>query len=413
MESVDQIWIDFRIATMIESAPNPYGLETNVWLGTRQGKIVWCEPQPDELPKQISAEWIHGHRKLLTPGLIDCHTHCVFGGNRAQEWERRLLGESYQSIASSGGGILSTVGATRAASEESLFESARPRVLSLISDGATTVEIKSGYGLDLDSELKMLRVARRLGEELEIDVVPTLLAAHAVAPEFRGRPDDYVEWVCREMIPAAKEHCEAVDVFCESIAFSVSQSCRVLETAVDHGLKIKAHAEQLSYQGFSKLAAQMGALSVDHIEYLPAEECAELKRYGTVATLLPGAFYFLRERHRPPVQALLASDVPIAVATDCNPGSSPLCSLRLAGNMACVLFELSPEQAFAGLTRNAAKALGRASSCGTIEVGKNADFAIWDVASPAEILYGIGTSPLIAVCKHGKFLKKCRLPSDR
>jgi imidazolonepropionase len=406
LESVDQIWVDFKIATMVEQAFVPYGLQTDWWIGTRHGKIIWLEPQPECLPSSPQAAWIWGEQKLLTPGLIDGHTHCVFGGNRADEWERRLLGESYQTIAASGGGILSTVRATRSASAEALFQSARSRIGSLIADGVTTIEIKSGYGLDLESELKMLQVVHRLGQELGIEVVPTLLAAHTIAPEFYGRADDYIAWVCSEMIPAARHLCDAVDVFCETIAFSVPQATRVLKTAIDHGLKIKAHAEQLSYQGFARIAAELGAQSVDHIEYLPANQCGTLKRYGTVAMLLPGAYYFLRETQLPPVSALVENGVPMAVATDCNPGSSPLLSLRTAANMACVLFGLTPEQAFAGITRNAAQALGRQSSYGTIEIGKNADFAVWDVEAPAELIYLVGSNPLAASYKLGKKIEK-------
>jgi imidazolonepropionase len=406
LNGADQIWVDFTIASMSAQALSPYGLLHDYWMGTRQGQIIWLEPQPAVLPLASGATWISGERRLLTPGLIDCHTHCVFGGSRADEWERRLLGESYQSIAAAGGGILSTVRATRAASEDSLFETAKTRLEALIADGVTTVEIKSGYGLNLETELKMLRVANRLGTELGIHVIPTLLAAHTLPQEYQLRAEEYVAWVCKEMIPAAKDLCHAVDVFCESIAFTVEQSQRVLHAALDYGLRVKAHAEQLSYQGFARIAAEMGALSVDHIEFLPESECTILKANETVATLLPGAFYFLREVQRPPVKALIHTGVSIAVATDCNPGSSPLLSLRTAGNMACVFFGLSPEQSLAGMTRNAAKALGIDDHYGTIEVGKNADFAIWDVASPVEIIYSIGSGVCHCVVKGGKIIHK-------
>jgi imidazolonepropionase len=405
LDSTEQIWADFRIATLARNVSQPYGLLIGYWMGTSGGKIAWLEPQPPRLPKVERASWIWGKQQLLTPGLIDCHTHCVYGGNRADEWERRLSGESYQTIAASGGGILSTVRATRLASEEALVASAALRVGSFLAEGVTTMEIKSGYGLNMESELKMLRVARRLAVDFGIDVEPTLLAAHAVPPEYHGRSDDYVQWVCRDMIPAAKEHCTAVDVFCESIAFTVAQSTQVLQTALDCGLKIKTHAEQLSHQGFATVAAKMGALSVDHIEFLPEVDCQILARCGTVATLLPGAFYYLRETQKPPVKRLLAEAVPIAVSTDCNPGSSPILSLRAAANLACVLFGLTPEQAIMAITRNAADALGIAQRCGTIEVGKDADLAIWDVSSPAEICYALGGNPCVASFKRAKRIR--------
>ncbi len=402
--TAQQVFIDFRIATMVADSKTPYGQLLNHWMGVRDGKIIWIEPQPTELPTWQHVEWIQGNQRWLTPGLIDCHTHLVYGGNRADEWERRLNGESYQSIARSGGGIASTVRATRAATEDILFDTAAVRLESMIREGVTTVEIKSGYGLDLETELKMLRVARRLAEWSGVDVEATLLAAHAVPPEFAGRADQYLDLVCHTILPASKPWCTAVDIFCESIAFSLEQAETLFKAAINHGLNVKIHAEQLSYLGSAALAARYGALSADHLEYLTDADCRILKEHRTVATLLPGAFYFLKETQKPPVQSLLDHQVSIAIATDCNPGSSPISSPRTAGNMACTLFGLTPEQALAGLTRNAATALGLEHRCGTIEVGKDADFAVWQVDSPAEILYTIGNSTCESSYKKGRKL---------
>ena len=379
----------------------PYGMLDDHWIGIADGKIAWIRPQGNQSPQDLATNVIVGNGRLLTPGLIDCHTHLVYGGNRADEWERRLGGESYQSIAAGGGGILSTVQATRSASEDELYASAVKRLNRLAQEGLTTIEIKSGYGLDLETELKMLRVARRLSSALPIDIETTLLAAHALPREFAGRADAYIDWVCEEMIPAARGLCSAADVFCETIAFNLSQSRRVLETAVRCGMKIKIHAEQLSHTGSAVMAAELGALSVDHVEYLTDADCQTLAQHGTVATLLPGAFYFLRETQSPPIRALVDNDVPMAIATDSNPGSSPFLSLLTVANLGCVLFGLTPEQVLAGVTRNAALALGLLGSRGTIEVGKNADFAVWDVKTPAEIMYAIGGNPCIGIFKNG------------
>ncbi len=399
--TTQQVLIDYRIATMRDDLGVPYGMLDDHWIGIADGKITWIRPQGNQSPQGLAIDVIVGNGRLLTPGLIDCHTHLVYGGNRADEWERRLGGESYQSIAAGGGGILSTVQATRSASEEELYASAVKRLNRLAQEGLTTIEIKSGYGLDLETELKMLRVARRLSSALPIDIETTLLAAHAIPREFAGRADAYVDWVCEEMLPAARGLCSAADVFCETIAFSLSQSRRVLETAVRYGMKIKIHAEQLSHTGSAVMAAELGALSVDHVEYLTDADCRSLAQYGTVATLLPGAFYFLRETQSPPIRALVDNDVPMAIATDSNPGSSPFLSLLTVANLGCVLFGLTPEQVLAGVTRNAALALGLLGSRGTIEVGKNADFAVWDVKTPAEIMYAVGGNPCVGVFKNG------------
>ena len=379
-----------------------YGLIEKVSIGVADGKIIWLALD-SEIPKNVtSVRQIKGRGALITPGLVDCHTHIVYGGNRAAEWEMRLEGKSYEDIARAGGGILSTVRATRSATEEELFESASVRLKRLMSEGVTTVEVKSGYGLDLETELKMLRVAKRLGQSLPVTVTPTLLGAHAVAPEFTGRSDEYIELVCESMIPMAKDHCTSVDVFCESIAFNLEQTRRVFEAARNFGLQLKIHAEQLTHTGSAAMAAEMGAISADHLEYLSESDCESLSRSGTVATLLPGAFYCLKEEQIPPVAALQKHGVPIAIASDSNPGSSPVVSLLLMGNMACNLFGLTPAQSLTAITRNAAMALGLQDEIGTIEVGKLADFAAWNVVSPAEIVYGIGHNPCREVFKSGE-----------
>ena len=339
---------------------------------------------------------------VMTPGLVDCHTHLVFGGSRADEFEQRLEGASYEEIARAGGGILSTVNATRAASEAELFDAAQPRLEALMRDGVTTVEIKSGYGLTVADELKMLRVARRLGEALPVRVVTTLLGAHALPPEFKDDSDGYIDLVCGAMIPAAAAEglADAVDVFCEKIAFSVAQCERVFAAAKAHGLPIKAHAEQLSNLGGSAAAARFGALSADHIEFLDEAGVAALRDAGSVAVLLPGAFHTLRETRLPPIEALRASGVPMAVATDANPGSSPIFNPTLMLNFACTLFRLTPREALAGMTAHGARALGlhkqgfheqvlHGQGLGRVKEGAPADLCLWDVDSPAALAYAI------------------------
>ena len=360
------------------------------------GTIVWIGAESPPANAH-SAKVINGNGRFLSPGLIDCHTHLVYGGNRADEWEQRLNGVSYEEIARRGGGILSTVTATRQTAEDELLKSAKRRAIRFVEQGVTTVEIKSGYGLDLETELKMLRVARRLEKALPIRVHTTLLAAHAVPPEFAGRADDYVELVCNEIIPAAATEglCGVVDVFCESIAFTLDQTKRVFDAARAAGLQIKIHAEQLSPSGAAKLAAEMGAISADHLEYLRHPDCAVLAKNNTVATLLPGAFYTLRETQLPPLDALRSAGVTIAIASDTNPGSSPMASILLVANMACTLFHMPPEEAILGLTRSAAKALRMHQHFGTLQVGKIADLAVWDIESPSELAYGIGHNPCV------------------
>lgn len=380
-----------------------YGMLNETAIGVEGGKIKWLALERELDQNELTfLQTVNGAGKLLTPGLIDCHSHLVFGGNRASEWEQRLNGSSYEEIAKQGGGILSTVSATRTATEEQLFQSASKRIESLLREGVTTVEIKSGYGLDLDSELKMLRVANRLGADFPVCVEATLLAAHAVAPEFKGNPDGFIQYVCDTIIPQSVEFCSAVDVFCETIAFDLAQTKLVFERAKQLDLNIKIHAEQLSHSGAAALAANMGAISADHLEYLSEQDCVTLGRQGTVATLLPGAFYCLNEKQKPPIAALRENQVPIAIATDSNPGSAPVLSLLLMGNMACNLFGLTPSEAIAGMTINAAKALRLDHSIGSIKKGKQADFATWNVSSPAELVYSIGGNPSAGVYKFGK-----------
>ncbi|MEQ1905630.1 MAG: imidazolonepropionase [Pirellulaceae bacterium] len=379
----------------------PYTVVENGVVGVTNGQIEWIVPREMLPPLPSDVEVIHGHHRWLTPGLIDCHTHLIYGGNRANEWESRLNGVSYQEIARAGGGILSSVRSTRSASEDDLLASAEKRLDCLLREGVTSVEIKSGYGLDLETELKMLRVAQQIGNRRNVHVEATLLAAHAIPPEFAGRGDAYIDWICRELIPAARGLCTAVDAFCETIAFSVQQVEALFAAAQQAGLKIKVHAEQLSRTGIAVAAAKHGALSVDHVEYLSDDDCAELGKYTTVATLLPGAFYCLRETQKPPIAALRKNKVAMAVATDSNPGSSPVVSLLLMGNMACNLFGLTPEESLAGMTRNAAQALGLQDRLGTLEPGKQADLTVWNVESPAEIFYGLGLNPCTASFRKG------------
>ncbi|WP_119342632.1 imidazolonepropionase [Facilibium subflavum] len=360
-----------------------------------QGNIIDILPTNDNLPE--AAEIIEHHGKLVTPGLIDCHTHVVYGGSRADEFEKRLQGVSYKEIAESGGGIISTVNATRKACEDTLFDSAKKRLLQMMSYGTTTCEIKSGYGLDLDNELKMLKVAKALNHELAIDIIPTFLGAHALPKEYQDK-DAYIDDIINNMLPALQQNqlSEFVDGFCESIGFSHAQIKRLFTKAKALGFKLKLHAEQLSDLKGAKLAAQMGACSVDHLEYLAPEDVPLLKQHNTVAVLLPGAFYFLKETKLPPVKALLSHKVDIAIATDANPGSSPFLSLPLMMNMACVLFGLTPYQAFKGTTLHAAKALGFDLSTGSISINKKADIILWDCQHYNEIVY----NPTFNYCQH-------------
>jgi imidazolonepropionase len=393
---VAQRYRNVRIATMTPGRW-AYGLIDDAELVCEGGRILWVGPA-GALPARyhkVAAQDLGG--RLMTPGLIDCHSHLVFAGHRAHEFEMRLAGAGYEEIARAGGGILSTVRATRAAGMEELVQAALPRLDALIAEGVTVIEVKSGYGLERDAELTMLRAARELEKRRPVRVKTSFLGAHAVAPEYRGRPDAYLEEICLPTLREAHARglVDAVDGFCEGIGFSPAQIERVFKAAGALGLPVRLHAEQLSNLGGARLAARFGALSADHLEYATAEDAAAMAQAGTVAVLLPGAFYTLRETQLPPVGAFRAHAVPMAVATDCNPGSSPMTSLLLAMNMACTLFGLTPEEALAGVTRNAARALGIADA-GQIAPGFRSDLAIWDAEHPAELACHIGFNPLHA-----------------
>ena len=388
----DGLLLDCRLATMSPTGA-PYGLIENGALGWKDGTITHAGPQaalPDA-PERLAERVTSADGAMVTPGLIDCHTHLVFGGDRANEFEQRLNGASYEDIARAGGGIASSVRATREADEGNLLAQSLPRARALLADGVTTIEIKSGYGLDRDSELRMLRVARRIGETLGIGVRTTLLSAHALPPEYAGRADDYIDLVCEEIVPIAAQSglADAVDAFCERIAFTPAQTRRVFEAARAHGLRVKLHADQLSDLRGAALAAEFDALSADHLEWTGDDGVQAMAKAGTVAVLLPGAYYALRETKLPPIEALRAARVPMAIATDLNPGTSPLLSLRLAMGMACTLFRLTPEEALRGATVNAARALDLGDR-GVLDVGRRADFVVWDAERPADLCYWIG-----------------------
>lgn len=372
-------------------------------IAVRGGRIAWIGPAT-ELPAEYATLPAHdGGGRLATPGLVDCHTHLVYGGHRAHEFAMRLAGASYEDIARAGGGIVSSVRATRDASEDELFEAASRRLQHLLAEGVTAVEIKSGYGLRLADERKQLRVARRLGEAHGVTVRTTFLGAHALPPEYTGRADAYIDAVCDEMMPAlaAEGLVDAVDAFCEHIAFSRAQTERVFQAATRLGLPVKLHAEQLSDMDGAALAAQYGALSCDHVEHLSARGIEAMRRAGSVAVLLPGAYYTLRDTHLPPIAALREAGVPMAVSTDHNPGTSPALSLLLMVNMACTLFRLTVPEALAGVTRHAARALGLAASHGCLGVGREADFVLWEVGEVAELAYWLGQRPRCVVVTHG------------
>ena len=398
MATWDSLWRNVHLASM--SGPG-YGEIRNAALAVHEGRIAWLGAEQD-LPAGCKADQVHdGGGCWITPGLIDCHTHIVYAGDRSDEFEARLNGASYQDIAARGGGILSTVRATRAATEEHLYQASLSRVQALLAEGVTTLEIKSGYGLNLDTEAKMLRVARRIGRELPVTVRTTFLGAHALPPEFDRRADDYINEVCERMLPAlvALGLVDAVDAYCETIGFTPAQTGRVFKAAQKLGLPVKLHAEQLSDQGGAELVAHFRGLSADHLEYLSPAGIKAMAEQGTVAVLLPGAFYFLRETKLPPVPALRAAGVPIAIATDCNPGTSPLTSLLLTMNMACTLFRMTPAEALAGVTRHAATALALSADRGTLEVGKRADLALWQIDRPADLAYRMGFNPCRGVVR--------------
>jgi len=398
------LWLNIHLATMTEGSSG-YGVIEQGAIAIADGKIAWLGQEcdlPDYDNNKVAV--IDGQGQWMTPGLIDCHTHLVFGGNRAAEFEQRLNGASYEEIAKAGGGIISTVKATRAASEEELLASALPRLTALHQQGVTSIEVKSGYGLDTENELKMLRVAGRLAEQLPVTVKRTFLGAHALPIEYKDRPDAYIDLVCDEMMPLVAKHklANAVDVFCEGIGFDIRQTERVFASAKQYGLSIKVHAEQLSDLGGTELAARYQALSSDHVEFLTETGVAAMAKSDMTAVLLPGAFYFLRETQLPPIQALREHGVPMAIATDANPGSSPINSIQLMLNMACTLFRLTPAEALAGVTCHGAKALGMGESKGKLAVGYDADLAIWQIAQPAELCYQFGVNPLTALIKNGK-----------
>jgi imidazolonepropionase len=373
-------------------------------IAEQHGRIAAIGPLHELQQRFTEAEVLDAGGRLVTPGLIDCHTHIVHAGNRAAEIERRLAGESYQSIARAGGGILSTVTATRAATLQQLIDGALPRVDALLAEGVTTLEVKSGYGLDLNTELRMLEAGRALGAHRALSISTTYLGAHAVPPEHAGNARGYVDRLCTELIPAvaASKLADAFDAYCEQVAFTAALVARTFVAAREHGLPVKLHADQLSNMHGAALAAQHGALSADHLEYTDAEGVAAMAAAGTVAVLLPGAYYFLRERQRPPIDVLRDANVPLAVATDCNPGTSPLTSILTAMNFAAVEFGLSTGECLAGVTRVAARALGLHSTQGTIETGKWCDLAIWNVAHPAELVQGLGARPLHRRLWHGQ-----------
>jgi len=392
----DRIWANARLATLAPGLPG-LGEVMDGLIACQGGEIVYAGPSADA-PRFEAEETVDCGGRWITPGLIDPHTHLIFGGDRAHEFELRLAGASYEEIARAGGGIVSTMKATRQASEDELVASALPRLDALIAEGLTTIEVKSGYGLSLEHELKSLRAARKLGNMRRVTVKATFLGAHALPPEYAGNPDNYIEEVCDRMIPAvaAEGLADAVDAFCEGIGFTADQTRRVFEAAKAHGLPVKLHAEQLSNLHGAALAAQFGALSADHLEHLDAGGVEAMARAGVVATLLPGAYYFVRETKLPPIEALRAARVPIALATDCNPGTSPLTSLLLTMNMGATLFRLTVDECLAGVTREAARALGMLAQTGTLETGKRCDLAIWDIERPAELVYRMGLNPLHA-----------------
>lgn len=402
MSEWDLLLTDVNIATMRADGES-YGAMPDAALAISDGKIAWLGPASD-CPDVTPAEKRPLNGRWLTPALIDCHTHLVFAGNRAIEFEARLNGATYEQIAAAGGGIMSTVRATRDTSEATLSDSSLQRALSLRREGVATIEIKSGYGLDLDTELRMLAVGKAIADELNLSVTTTFLGMHTIPPEYSGRNQDYVRFVCDEVLPVAHERglADAVDGYCESIAFSPAEISTLFERATKLGIPVKLHADQLSDTGSAELAANFSALSADHLEYTSEQGVLALAKAGTVAVLLPGAFLTLRETQRPPVDALRHHGVPIAVATDCNPGTSPLCSLRSAMSLASTLFRLTPEECLAGATREAAKALGMSNDRGTLEVGKRADIAVWDIGHPSELSYWMGLNTLESLYVNGK-----------
>lgn len=401
----DSLWLNTHLATMAGQA-SLYGVIEDGAIGVKDGRLVFVGPRQalPENPQQLATKVIDCQGSWITPGLIDCHTHIIYGGGRAHEFELRLKGASYEDIAKSGGGIVSTVSATRMADEETLYAQARPRVEAMMAEGVSTLEIKSGYGLAREAEARTLHVARRLGRDLGLRICTTFLGAHALPPEFAGRADDYIDSVCNNMLPALVTEglVDAVDVFCDRIGFTLAQTEKVFQAAQKFKLPVKLHAEQLSDQKGAILAARFGALSCDHLEYVQEDGVQAMATAGTVAVLLPGAFYFLRETKLPPIDLLRRHNVAMAISTDSNPGSSPTTSLLLMLNMACTLFRLTPEEALLGVTRHAARALGLEAEIGSLEVGKIADFCRWNISQPAELCYRFGFNPLHTAVRNGQ-----------
>ena len=400
-----RVWRNARLATLKESLPG-LGIIENGAIAVSDGRIVFAGPEVDLPAAFSSAQSTDCEGRWITPGLIDCHTHLVHAGDRAHEFELRLAGASYEEIARAGGGIVSSVKALRAASEDDLVRQTLPRLDALIAEGVTTVELKSGYGLDTENELKSLRAARRIADERDVTVRTTFLGAHALPPEMNGDKAAYIEKVIGEMLPAvaAEGLADAVDGFCEGIAFSPEEMARVFDAARGHGLPVKLHADQLSNLNGAELAARYGALSADHLEYTDDAGAAAMAKAGTVAVILPGAFYFIRETKKPPIDLFRKHGGKMAVATDSNPGTSPLTSLLFTMNMAATLFGMTVEECIAGTTREAARALGLVDEVGTLEAGKWADFVLWDIGRPAELVYRMGFNPMHARIRSGQYL---------
>ena len=402
--SADGVWHALRPVPELTVADVPIPASAAACVVVQGGMLRWVGPE-SALPAAFAAMPRHNaHGALATPGLVDCHTHLVYGGQRAHEFAMRLAGASYEEVAKAGGGIVSSVKATRTATENELFAQAAPRLQALLQEGVCAIEIKSGYGLALEHERKQLRVARRLGEAFGVTVRTTFLGAHALPPEYAGRSQDYIDLVCNEMLPALAVEglVDAVDVFCERIAFTLAETSQVFQDAQKLGIPVKLHAEQLSDMGGAQLAARYGALSCDHIEHLSADGIAAMQQSGTVAVLLPGAYYTLRDTHLPPIQALRDAGVPMAVSTDHNPGTSPALSLLLMANMACTLFRLTVPEALAGITTHAARALGLQDSHGLIAAGRPANFVLWSVGEPAELAYWFGHKPASTIVRQGR-----------
>ena len=403
-QNADGVWHNLKPALGLWAADVAVPEGQPACVVVQQGQMAWVGPEA-QLPAAYQALPRHDARgALATPGLVDCHTHLVYGGQRANEFAMRLAGATYEEVAKAGGGIVSSVKATRVASEDELFAQAVPRLQALLAEGVCAIEIKSGYGLSLEHERKQLRVARRLGEAFGVTVRTTFLGAHALPPEYAGRSQAYVDLVCNEMLPAlaAEGLVDAVDVFCERIAFTLAETEQVFQAAQRLGIPVKLHAEQLSDMGGAALAARYGALSCDHIEHLSANGIAAMKAAGTVAVLLPGAYYTLRDTHLPPIQALRDAGVPMAVSTDHNPGTSPALSLLLMANMACTLFRLTVPEALAGITTHAARALGLQDSHGLIASGRPANFVLWPLADAAELAYWFGHKPACTIVRQGR-----------